>query len=174
MRPLSSPRKCKVTATLTPVHNHLGQTPSKCSQGVPAPSCPPPLPGAASNTAQRTAPPALGRGSGAPAQERAQIFSWRNPRPGKAWRAESSKLQAAPSPACSSPLCPSGLSLGSPPSGSLPEASSPLWPHSLTPPPCSEGPSGVEEGPQWQNSWDLDLLCDLGQITAYSGAPSPP
>ena len=110
----------KVTATLAPVHNHLGQTPSECSQEFLLRPAHHPYLGAASNTAQRTAPPALGSGSGAPAQGRAQIFSWRIPGP-EAWRAGSSKLQAAPlSLHALLHFVLQGSAWAPPPSGSLP------------------------------------------------------
>ena len=60
----------KVTATLAPIHNHLGQKQSECSPELLLCPAHHPYQGAASNTAQDAAPPALGRSSGAPAQGR--------------------------------------------------------------------------------------------------------
>ena len=60
----------KVTATLTPIQNHLGQTPSECSQELLLCPAHHPYQGEASNMAQDAAPPALGRSSEASAPGR--------------------------------------------------------------------------------------------------------
>ena len=103
----------KVTATITPIHDHLGQTPSECSQEFLLRLAYHSLPEGGLQHSPGRSTTCSGERFWGICSRKSSNFLMENPRPRGLESGEQQAAGCSSLPACSS-VCPSGLTLGSP------------------------------------------------------------
>ena len=110
----------KVTATVAPIHDHLGQTPSECSQEFLLRPAHHSLPGGGLQHSPGRSTTCSGERFWGICSRKSSNFLMENPRPRGLESGEQQAAGCSSLPACSSPFVLQGSAWAHPPPGSLP------------------------------------------------------